>query len=173
MDFIHPITSLMRVVVPLKAFITLEKCPPGWETLDIYLFRDDETSFYVGKSEIAFDRVWQHIHDGFKGRSGIGRFILCNWPESMNFYIELLHNRHKLFREVGGDLSLAEQLLINQNRPCFNVVHNPEPTPLPEKYRPYHVKPVCSRRLSRLISESKASLQAEKKIETLQEFEVE
>ena len=173
MNPLIPVTSVMRVVLPLKVFLTLENCPSGWEFLDLYLIRDAETAFYVGKSEIAFNRVWQHIQDGFKGRSGIGRFILCNWPDSMHFTIELYHARHKLFENVGYDLAQAERKLIIQYQPCFNVVHNPSPTPLSDRYKPYNVRLICSHRLSRLISESRATLQAERKIETLQEFEVE
>jgi hypothetical protein len=73
------------IAVPLTEFLLTEQhCPPEWRPYDLYLCRDDEVVFYVGQSHVAFDRVWQHILDGFKGRSMLGRFILCNWPASLS-----------------------------------------------------------------------------------------
>ena len=70
--------------VSLKEFLlTEQRCPPEWRPFDLYLFRDDEVVFYVGQSYVAFDRVWRHILDGYKGRSVVGRFIHCNWPASL------------------------------------------------------------------------------------------
>jgi hypothetical protein len=92
--------------------------------------------FYVGKSELAFFRIWQHILDGYKGRSTIGRFILCNWRASMNFTIELLNSRTSQFAGLENDLSAIERSLILKNTPCFNVVSNPKPTPMPAQYFP-------------------------------------
>jgi hypothetical protein len=57
------------IAVPLKEFLLTElHCPPELRPYDLYLCRDDEVVFYVGQSYVAFDRVWQHILDGFKGR---------------------------------------------------------------------------------------------------------
>ena len=79
-----------RVLLSVKEFlITEQRCLPEWRPFDLYLFRDEHVVFYVGQSYVAFDRVWRHILDGFKGRSMVGRFILCNWPASMKFVIEL------------------------------------------------------------------------------------
>ena len=62
-----------HVILPLKEFLLIETCPPEWKDLDLYLVRDDQVVFYVGQSYTAFDRVWQHIFDAFKGRSTVGQ----------------------------------------------------------------------------------------------------
>jgi hypothetical protein len=77
------------VAIPVKRFLLTEQCPAEWHLFDLYLFRDDEVVFYIGQSHIAFVRVWEHLVQGFKGRSIVGRFIWSNWPASMNFTIEL------------------------------------------------------------------------------------
>ena len=82
-----------KIVLPLKMFLTLTHCPPGWAHYDLYLIRDDDVVFYVGQSHNAFDRVWDHLRDGFKGRSTVGRFVLCNWPHALHFTVELLDSR--------------------------------------------------------------------------------
>ena len=135
----------------MKEFlITEQRCLPEWRPFDLYLFRDEHVVFYVGQSYVAFDRVWRHILDGFKGRSMVGRFILCNWPASMKFVIELLSSRSSAFDPVDNDLNLAEQLLIEQFSPCFNVALNSQPTPLPAKYAPPGSTITCSRSLGKL-----------------------
>ena len=73
------------IVLPLKRFLVVAECPPDWRAFDLYLFRDDEVAFYAGQSHLAYARVWQHITDGYKARSVMGRFVLCNWPKSMRF----------------------------------------------------------------------------------------
>ncbi|RPJ21906.1 MAG: hypothetical protein EHM33_24905, partial [Chloroflexi bacterium] len=82
--------TTQHVTLKLKQFILLEECPEEWKKLDLYMFRDENSVFYVGQSYIAFHRVWDHIKNGYKWRSDVGRFILCNWPKSMNYEIELL-----------------------------------------------------------------------------------
>ncbi|MFZ6027407.1 MAG: hypothetical protein ACOYYS_06800 [Chloroflexota bacterium] len=115
----------------------------------------------MGQSQLAFGRVWRHIHDGFKGRSVVGRFILCNWPASMRFTIEFFSSQDALFAEAAHELSAAERLLIEKHTPCFNDVGNPYPSILPEHYAPVTARPVCSRSLKKLIHEAAHSLRAE------------
>ena len=55
-----------HIALPLKRFLIVAVCPPDWRAFDLYLFRDDEVVFYVGQSHLAYDRVWQHIADGYK-----------------------------------------------------------------------------------------------------------
>ncbi|MEZ4643972.1 MAG: hypothetical protein R3E31_14790 [Chloroflexota bacterium] len=126
----------LHSTLPIKQFLLIETCPTAWRPLDLYLFRDEAVVFYVGQSHLAFDRVWEHIRYGFKGRSTVGRFILCNWPTSMKFTVELLSSRADQFASVAHDLDAAERQLITQYAPCFNDVWNEQPTPLPEKYVP-------------------------------------
>jgi hypothetical protein len=145
----------------IKQFIQFNTCPADWRHFDLYLFRDERVVFYVGQSYLAFDRVWQHILDGFKGRSTVGRFILVNWPVSMNFSIELLSSRDERFAGVRNDQNAAEKLLITQYTPCFNEAANPHPSPLPAYYAPTTAKPIHSRSLKKMIHEAERSIKSE------------
>ena len=126
--------SELHVKLLLKEFLQIPYCPGAWQRLDLYLLRDDRTVFYVGQSGIAFNRVWDHFYGGFKGRSLPGRFIVCNWPVSMRFTVELMSSRSPQFDAVQHDLDLSEQALIHQYAPCLNTVFNPAPTPIPGQY---------------------------------------
>ena len=131
---------LPSLSLPLRRFLVVESCPAEWQHFDLYLFRDEETVFYVGQSHIAFNRVWNHIYDGWKGRSLVGRFVLMNWPAALHFAVELHHSQAKRFSPLGHNLNLAEQSLITQYCPCFNETHNPSPTRLPAHYNPPTVR---------------------------------
>ncbi len=124
----------LHVEILLKEFLQIERCPAAWQRLDLYLLRDETTVFYVGQSGIAFNRVWDHFYGGFKGRSILGRFIVCNWPISMRFTVELMSSRASRFDSVQNDLDLSEQALISQYAPCLNTTFNPNPSPIPVKY---------------------------------------
>jgi hypothetical protein len=151
----------LKVVIPLKRFLLIEECPAAWKDLDLYLFRDDAVAFYVGQSHLAFARVWEHLITGFKGRSIVGRFMWCNWPKSMNFTIELLSSQSEYFYDIDNDVDAAEQLLIQQWSPCFNVSHNQQPTPVPQAYLPPNAKLRRRRSLNQLIREAERALKAE------------
>ena len=129
-------SNLLHISLPLREFLLVEKCPYEWQRLDLYLLRDEQTTFYVGQSLSAFARVWDHFYAGFKARSVMGRFIVVNWPVSMRFTLEMMDARDARFAHVGHDLDLAEQALISQHRPCLNTTHNPYPSPLPAGYFP-------------------------------------
>lgn len=150
-----------QITIDLKRFLLIEQCPEAWQGFNLYLFRDEEVVFYVGQSEQAHGRVWQHLLNGFKGRSDVGRFIWCNWPKSMRFTIELWRSPADTSAVGGNALDAAEQALIAQHSPCFNVVHNSQPTPLPAKYAPPTAPLRCSRRLSKLIREAERAVQIE------------
>ena len=126
--------TILHVALPLRQFLLVEKCPYEWQRLDLYLLRDEETVFYVGQSLSAFARVWDHFYAGFKARSVMGRFIVCNWPVSMRFTLQMYDARDPLFAAQAHDLDLAEQALIQRHQPCLNTTHNPNPTPLPPHY---------------------------------------
>jgi hypothetical protein len=134
-----PPDRFSHISLPLKEFLLIETCPPEWKELDLYLVRDDQVVFYVGQSYTAFDRVWQHIFDAFKGRSMVGRFILCNWPACLQFTVELMGSQSSLFNVVENQLDAAERLLIEQHTPCFNRALNNQPSPLPSQYNPSSV----------------------------------
>jgi hypothetical protein len=149
-----------HVVLPLKEFLLIETCPPEWKELDLYLVRDDQVVFYVGQSYTAFDRLWQHIFDAFKGRSKVGRFMLCNWPACLQFTVELLASQSSQFNAVDNQLDAAEHLLIEQHTPCFNRSLNRMPSPLPSQYAPPSV-PINSPHTPRgLVREARLHVKA-------------
>jgi hypothetical protein len=158
-----PIGGLPSLTLPVKEFIIVKSCPVEWQVFDIYLIRDEEVVFYIGKSDLAFFRIWQHILDGYKGRSTIGRFILCNWRESMNFTILLMNSRSSQFAYLEYDLSAVERSLIVQYSPCFNVASNPKPTPLPANYYPTTCRIQHARYLSKVVREAGYVLRGERR----------
>jgi hypothetical protein len=160
-----------KIPVPLKRFLLIEDCPADWKIFDLYLFRDEEAVFYVGQSQLAFARVWDHLLGGFHGHSIVGRFVWCNWPRSMRFTIELMSSKSEQFNAVGNDLNAAERSLIEQLSPCFNVSLNNQPTPLPSFYQPPNAKFRCSRSLNKLRYEAERAVKAEDNQLWLQEME--
>jgi len=152
-----------HIVLPLKRFLIVAECPLAWRGSDLYLFRDDEVVFYVGQSYLAYDRVWRHITDGYKARSVVGRFVLCNWPGSMCFTIELWSSQADRFAAVDRDLNAAERMLIEQYAPCFNEALNRRPTPLPDRYAPPSAPIRCSRSTNKLIHEAERAVQADER----------
>lgn len=139
----------------LPQFLTLEECPPEWRHYDLYLFRDDVAVFYVGQSQCAFERVWEHLHGGPRGHSTVGRFVLCNWPRSARFTIELWSSRAPRFAPAAYNLDAAERQLIEEYAPCFNDALNRSPTPLPPEYMPpaAHIKHLRS--YKRMLQEAR------------------
>jgi hypothetical protein len=147
----------------VKRFMLIEHCPLEWRALDLYLFRDEDIVFYVGQSESAFARVWEHLRNGFKGRSVIGRFILSNWPRSLNYQIELMSSQSSQFATLNHDLDAAEAELIQRWSPCFNQALNHQPTPLPSRYAPPNAPLRCSRSLTTLTREAERAVKAEER----------
>jgi len=149
------------VAIPLMRFLLVQRCPASWKDLDLYLFRDESVVFYVGQSYLAFARVWEHLLNGFKGHSLVGRFVWCNWPRSMNFTIELLSSRSELFGDVRNELNASERLLIQRWSPCFNVSLNDQPTPLPNSYLPPNAPFRRRRSFNALIHEAERAVKAD------------
>lgn len=150
-----------KIVISLKRFLLIEQCPADWKDLDLYLFRDDSVAFYVGQSQLAFARVWEHLLSGFKGHSIVGRFIWVNWPKSMNFTIELMSSQSEEFGNVRNNLNAAERELIQQWAPCFNVSLNIQPTPIPPPYLPPNAKFRRRASFNKLIHEAERAVKAE------------
>lgn len=150
-----------NVVIPLKRFLLVEQCPISWKGLDLYIFRDQDVVFYVGQSHLAFARVWEHLLNGFKGHSIVGRFVWCNWPKSMSFTIELMSSQSEQFGVVGNELSASERLLIQRWSPCFNLSQNSLPTPVPNAYLPANAPFRRRRSLTMLIHEAERAVKAE------------
>jgi hypothetical protein len=151
-----------KISIPLKRFLlTEEHCPETWKGFDLYLFRDEKVVFYVGQSQSAFARVWEHLKSGFHGHSIVGRFVWNNWPVSMKFVIELMSSKSEEFVNSGNDLNAAERQLIEGWAPCFNISLNVQPTPIPIQYLPPNARPRFRRSLNKLIHEAARVVQAE------------
>lgn len=150
-----------QVSIPLKRFLLVNECPPAWKGLDLYLFRDEHVAFYVGQSQLAFARVWEHLLSGFKGHSIVGRFIWCNWPTSMSFTIEMMSSRSGQFDTIGNDLNAAERQLIQHWSPCFNISLNDQPTSLPASYLPPNAPFRRRQGLNKLIHEAERAVKAD------------
>jgi nitrogen fixation-related uncharacterized protein len=159
-----------NVSITLKRFLLVGQCPAAWKDLNLYLFRDDKVAFYVGQSQLAFARVWEHLPSGFKGHSIVGRFVWCNWPKSMNFTIELFSSRSEQFDDLGNDLGAAERSLIQRWSPCFNVSQNDQPTLLPESYMPPNAPFRRRRGLNALLHEAQRAVKAEDASRWLEEM---
>jgi hypothetical protein len=142
------------VSLPLRKFLTLTACPPGWKAFDLYLLCDENTAFYAGQSYCAFERVWDHIKAGPHGHSIVGRFVLVNWPRSGSFTVELVSSRGPRFAGVGHDLDAAERQLIEELRPCFNVALNQQPVPLPPGCLPPNAPIKYLRSFKRMLREA-------------------
>ena len=160
-----------HIAISLKRFLLIEQCPAEWKPFDLYLFRDETVAFYVGQSHLAFGRVWEHLHNGFKGHSIVGRFVWVNWPKSMNFTIELLSSQTEPFAAVGYDLNASERVLIQQWSPCFNVSQNSQPTPVPAGYLPPNAPFRRRRSLKMLMHEAERAVQAEDTKRWLQQMD--
>lgn len=111
----------------------------------VYVVRDGETVFYVGKSRNnPVERLWQHLAliGPNHGPSELGQLIKDNAPDSHAWQVELRTVAdcepfirqefpvHRLF-----DSDLAERAMIRTLHPCLNGTHNAHPTRLPERYR--------------------------------------
>lgn len=161
--------DVSKIAIPLKRFLLIEQCPPEWKELDLYVFRDEQAVFYVGQSQLAFSRVWEHLLGGFHGHSIVGRFVWSNWPVSMRFTIELLSSKSGQFDVLGNNLDAAERYLIHSLSPCFNVSLNSQPTSLPPSYFPPNARLRCSRSLNRLIHEAERAVKMDEKRRWLEE----
>ena len=155
--------NVLQLSLPFKEFLQIAHCPAEWRRLNLYLLRDAEVIFYVGQSFVAFYRVWRHFYAGFKGRSLVGRFIICNWPVSMRFTVELMSSRSARFDSVEHDLNRSEQLLIQQYTPCLNTALNPQPAPLPSQYASPYTPLKFSHHPQKFIREAAQVIQAEQK----------
>ena len=158
-----PVSESPQASLAVMRFLQIEECPLEWRKLDLYLFRDAQVVFYVGQSHLAFVRVWEHIVQGYKARSVVGRFILANWPYSMRFTIEMISSSSSRFVFIGNEINAAERSLIEQYSPCFNETMNPRLTPVPAQYQRYNAPLRCSRSIKHLARDAGYIVKAEDK----------
>lgn len=114
------------------------------EAYGVYIVRDGSTVLYVGKTERSsiVMRFQRHLGEGLDQRiSLLGELILKHQPRSNRWSLEVLTladcnaflEQHDQMRR--RKLKTAEAALIKFHRPCLNKQGNPDPEPLPEKYR--------------------------------------
>lgn len=101
----------------------------------IYMVRDGDTIFYVGKSRCPVSRLLGHCGRGdwtFDGVSQLGRLIRCNWPVSRFWQVELLTVSDCNAYSVEN----AEDRLIFELAPHFNRIGKRRSSgPLPRRYK--------------------------------------
>jgi len=121
----------------------------------LYLFRDEDTVFYVGHSSSPLERLRHHLSafvtDGGSGK--LGKLLREHLPESLEWTMELfmvddcdslvkqlLPEQYEKFQQGNPEerswtaRDIAEQALILFYHPHLNTQHNPDRSPLPEKY---------------------------------------
>ncbi len=121
----------------------------------LYIIREDETVFYIGQAGNTYNRLLYHL--GWLGQSGathVGQFILDQAPQSDTWLFEQYtveecapfvlayqatfpEDIQAFYRAYPAkpNVNDAEEALIKLHRPCLNTAMNPQPPPLPEKYR--------------------------------------
>jgi hypothetical protein len=140
---------------------TIEKALEGnIDTTDhyLYLYRDESTVLYIGRSTSPLQRLYEHLGKGeFRDiPSPLGKTIIVNLPLSLGWSLLLLtiadceplvrlhrpefhewylqQMKRRLAREAA---EVAEESLIDHYQPCLNIAGNRTPHPLPEKYRKF------------------------------------
>jgi hypothetical protein len=104
---------------------------------NLYIVWYKETALYVGISNWnIWDRWFSRSNCHMLKLSGgwsedwsssIGRCIIQNLPESLDWIIELRHYPNTLlFNKAPVDLDNVEQDLIYEYRPLFNIRHRPK-----------------------------------------------
>lgn len=109
----------------------------------LYVVRDGDVTFYVGKSRSPITRLRGHLglRDGwgFGDISTLARFVECNMPDSRTWQIELLALADVGERWAGrGEhwIDSAEATLIDRYVPHCNSLGKRQPSvPLPERYK--------------------------------------
>lgn len=114
------------------------------EACGVYIVRDGSTVLYVGKTKnrpITARMEW-HMGHGFSDQpSTLGKLIKQHAPRSHRWQLEVheLADCNALLEQHGEKrrrkIDTAEIALIHLLKPALNKQSNPEPGPLPEKYR--------------------------------------
>jgi hypothetical protein len=101
--------------------------------MSIYTLRDKDLVLYVGRSDNSRSRLLDHIGDIYERANitNVGWLVRDNLPASLGWMIDLY--------TAGNwgclDAPMAENRAIKELRPCLNVAMNPDPQPLPSRYR--------------------------------------
>lgn len=128
----------------------------GFYGPQIYVVRDSDVIFYVGRSVDPFSRIYQHMGYERKLPTNLGRLILDNQPESDEWTFECYSlkdcgsiirqslpqgwdegMKEAMIKICENNASKAEGCMIQALNPCLNTLHNDTPSKLPEKYMRY------------------------------------
>ena len=122
----------------------------------LYLYRDQEVIFYIGRSLFPLERLREHLGLGAFDccRSPLGTLILEHLPQALFWTMELwtiadcgllvqlyrpeYHDwyRQQIQRRLSREASeVAEEVLIEYYQPCLNIVENRQRKVLPERYQ--------------------------------------
>lgn len=116
----------------------------------IYVVRDGDVVFYVGKASNPIIRLLSHLGKGnwgWTGTSVVGNLIRDNLPASENWQVEIftpsecgiekgkIEETPTIVYYTDSAISEAERQSIIKYKPCLNTIDNPQPTPLPKRYR--------------------------------------
>jgi len=121
----------------------------GWDgdpsDARIYMIRDDKFVFYVGVLErTILDYVLEHcgLVDNGPPADSLGKLILDNAPISNGWVVDLLslEDCEPIIKEVTPlykrvNAARALLCLTTYYRPCLVEKDNPNPVPLPERYK--------------------------------------
>lgn len=107
----------------------------------VYVVRDDDTVFYVGKTiRGAAYRLYQHL-DGAPYGSSLGQLVYYNDPASRSWFVDVYDPQEcgDLIKQYWPnyyqwDVDAVEHALIKHLHPCLNCTYNDEPGALPERY---------------------------------------
>jgi hypothetical protein len=113
----------------------------------IYLVRDETLVFYIGQSKRdVITRFQEHMQKP----SRLGKIIKLNSPDSHQWSIDFYTmedcrpfvQQKSLFTMQAWeqfDMTMAESAMIQALKPVINQDFNPNPTPLPNRYRGHAV----------------------------------
>jgi len=102
----------------------------------VYIFRDEDAVFYIGKSNNPLRRLWQHLAPeilgswdaGWSKATDIGRFVAANLPEARGWYVDLLTlkdcEQYTVFCLQSLCVDDAEANLIHLLQPSLNREFN-------------------------------------------------
>jgi len=123
----------------------------GDEPYCIYVVRERETVFYVGRSWDPQQRLREHFGLSWRSSGGTISSLYEQYPEeALGWQIDLytleecepqvvvyLHRRLEVYQNPAHyekSMRDAEVAMILHLRPCLNVSNNPSPSRLPDQY---------------------------------------
>jgi hypothetical protein len=106
----------------------------------LYVVRDDDVVFYVGKSEYGgVYRISEHWQGGFRSNDHLREFMRCAVEDGFDLNLEFLSIAEcQELTNCLGEIDEAEGALIAHHCPVFNAAGNSEASAeVPQKYSAY------------------------------------